>query len=221
MRVLLVEDDRLLGASLQSALRLDQYVVDWSRRLDEARALIRTTVYGVVLLDRQLPDGDGLELIKLIRQTEAASAILVLTALDEVAQRVRGLDSGADDYLVKPFDLDELRARMRVAVRRLSMPAAGKMLHWGEIEIDLARRQVLRSGAVVELPAREYTLLVELLSHQGRVLSRQHLEDAMYGAGEEVESNAIEVHIHHLRRKLGSRLIRTVRGHGYGIDPAD
>lgn len=221
MRVLLVEDDPLLGASLQSVLRLDQYVVDWARCLMEARTLLQTTSYGVVLLDRQLPDGDGLDLIKLLRERSAATAILVLTALDDVGQRVRGLDSGADDYLVKPFDLEELRARMRVAVRRLAMPVAGRQLRRGEVEIDLARRQVSRAGVPVELPVREYMLLVELLSHQGRVLTRRHLEDALYGDGEEVESNAVEVHIHHLRRKFGAALIRTVRGHGYGIDPAD
>ncbi len=217
MRVLLVEDDPLLGSSLLAALRQEGYVVDWHRGLAAARLAADTTQYGIVLVDRQLPDGEGLDLIPRLRERDPLTGIVVITARDTVRDRVLGLDRGADDYLVKPFDLDELLARMRAAARR-SCERGGAELRHGDLRIDPVARRVWRGDASVELPPRAYTLLVELIRCRGRVLTRRQLEDALYPAGEEVESNAVEVHVHHLRRRLGSSLVRTVRGLGYTID---
>ncbi|TJY61990.1 response regulator transcription factor [Sinimarinibacterium sp. CAU 1509] len=222
MRVLLVEDDRLLGASLVEALRRERYIVDWCRTLADARVAVASTQYNIALIDRQLPDGEGLDLIDLLRGSELPVGVLVLTARDEIQQRVQGLDRGADDYMVKPFDLDELLARMRAAARRSADRGPGGVLRVGAVLIDPARRTVQQNGERVELSPRAFALLVTLARHPGHVLTRRQLEEALYPAGDEVESNAVEVHVHQIRRKLGAEIVRTVRGHGYCIadDPA-
>ena len=220
MRALLVEDDSLLGSSLVAALRHAGYVVDWRRTLRDARLAAETAQYGIALIDRQLPDGEGLDLITALRDRDPRIGIVALTARDAVRDRVAGLDRGADDYLVKPFDLDELLARMRAASRR-SCERDGAEILVGSLRVDVQRRLVWSAEQQIDLPARTFDVLLELVRSQGRILSRRQLEEALYPAGEEVESNAIEVHIHHLRRRLGKQLIRTVRGVGYTIDTGD
>ncbi|MBU6505335.1 MAG: response regulator [Betaproteobacteria bacterium] len=217
MRTLLVEDDPLLGDGIRAGLKQAGYAVDWARDGQTAKASLETGDYALLVLDLGLPKVSGMDLLKWLRTKGNRIPVLVLTARDTVADRVAGLDAGADDYLIKPFDLDELIARLRALSRRSSGQAAPLLQH-GDIELDPAARQVRKDGQHIDLSAREFTLLQELLLHTGRVLSREQLEERLYGWGEEVESNSVEVHIHHLRKKLGSSLIRTLRGVGYVID---
>jgi two-component system OmpR family response regulator/two-component system response regulator QseB len=217
MRVLLVEDDRLLGDGLAAGLKESGFSVDWVRDGVAAEAALAAESFAAVVLDLGLPRRDGLSVLETLRGGGAAIPVLVLTARDQVADKVRALDLGADDYVVKPFDLDELAARLRALLRR----AHGRpqpVLRHGEVELDPAARAVVRVGEPVTLTAREFDLLHLLLDNAGRVLTRRVLEEQLYSWGESVESNALEVHIHHLRRKLGSDLIRTVRGVGYMVD---
>ncbi|OIQ81727.1 transcriptional regulatory protein QseB [mine drainage metagenome] len=217
MRILLVEDDALLGDGIRVGLRLAGFAVDWVRDGHLARSALETEEYALLVLDIGLPKLSGMELLKWLRGHGVKMPVLVLTARDTVADRIAGLDAGADDYLIKPFDLDELIARLRALLRRGGGVAAPVLQH-GAISLDPASHQVHQHGRLVELSAREFTLLHELLLHAGRVQSREQLEQRLYGWGEEVESNAIEVHVHHLRKKLGNALIRTMRGVGYVID---
>lgn len=217
MRILLVEDDALLGDGVRQGLKLEGYAVDWLRDGAQADAALQSESYELLLLDLGLPRLSGLELLKALRIRGQTLPVLILTARDAVADRVQGLDAGADDYLVKPFDLDELAARVRALLRRPAAQAGSQLVH-GDLVLDPATHTLSRAGQPVNLSAREYQLLHTLLSKAGRVLSREQLESALYGWDEEVESNAVEVHIHHLRKKLGSALIRTVRGVGYVID---
>ncbi len=215
--MLLVEDDSLLGDGIRAGLRQAGYAVDWVRDGQAARLSLETGEYALLVLDLGLPKLSGTEVLKWLRNRGSTLPVLILTARDTVADRIAGLDAGADDYLIKPFDLDELIARLRALSRRSSGQAA-PLLQLGAIELDPASRQVRKQGKIVELSAREFTLLHELMRQAGRVLSREQLEECLYGWGEEVESNSVEVHVHHLRRKLGSSLIRTLRGVGYVID---
>lgn len=215
--MLLVEDDSLLGDGIRAGLRQAGYAVDWVRDGQAARLSLETGEYALLVLDLGLPKLSGTEVLKWLRNRGSTLPVLILTARDTVADRIAGLDAGADDYLIKPFDLDELIARLRALSRRSSGQAA-PLLQLGAIELDPASRQVRKQGRIVELSAREFTLLHELMRQAGRVLSREQLEECLYGWGEEVESNSVEVHVHHLRRKLGSSLIRTLRGVGYVID---
>lgn len=217
MRILLVEDDALLGDGVRQGLKLEGYATDWLRDGAQADAALQSESYELLLLDIGLPRLSGLELLKALRARGQTLPVLILTARDAVADRVQGLDAGADDYLVKPFDLDELAARVRALLRRPAAQAGSQLAH-GDLVLDPATHILSRAGQPVPLSAREYQLLYTLLSKAGRVLSREQLESALYGWDEEVESNAVEVHIHHLRKKLGSALIRTVRGVGYVID---
>lgn len=217
MRVLLVEDDALLGDGIRVGLKQAGFAADWARDGHAAKLALETEEYALLVLDLGLPRLSGMELLKWLRGRGNRLPVLILTARDTVADRVAGLDSGADDYLIKPFDLDELIARLRALLRRSGGLAEPTLRHGG-IELDPAAHQVRRDGQAVELSAREFTLLHELLLHAGRVQSREQLEQRLYGWGEEVESNSVEVHIHHLRRKLGADLIRTLRGVGYVID---
>ncbi|MEW5942637.1 MAG: response regulator [Pseudomonadota bacterium] len=217
MRLLLVEDDTLLGDGVSAGLQQSGYAVDWVKDGRAAQLALEAGGYDLMVLDLGLPRLSGLELLKWLRGREDALPVLVLTARDTVADRVRGLDSGADDYLVKPFDLDELSARVRALLRRHAGRAAPLLRH-GELVLDPAAHRVTRAGKPVALPPREFAILHLLLSHSGRVLSRERLEQSLYGWNEEVESNAIEVHVHHLRKKFGAELIRTVRGVGYMIE---
>lgn len=217
MRLLLVEDDSLLGDGIRAGLRLGGYTVDWVKDGRAAQLALEADEYSLVVLDLGLPRLSGLELLRWLRQAGRTLPVLILTARDTVADRVNGLDSGADDYLVKPFELEELSARIRALLRR-SGGRASPLLEHGEITLDPAAHRATRLGAEVELSPREFAILQQLMENTGRVLSRERLEQSLYGWNEEVESNTIEVHIHHLRKKLGSELIRTVRGVGYMID---
>ena len=221
MRILLVEDDPLLGDGLRAGLRQSGFHVDWVRTGDAAERELRAEPYAAAVLDLGLPMKDGMDVLAAVRRAGVTLPVLVLTARDAVADRVRGLDLGADDYVVKPVDLDELAARLRALVRRAHGQPRDRLCAQG-VELDPASRTVSRDGQALPLPAREFDLLHVLMLHAGRVLSREQLEQQLYSWGREVESNAIEVHVHHLRRKLGAGLIQTVRGVGYMIarDPA-
>ncbi len=219
MRVLLVDDDRMLGDGVQAGLAAAGFVVDWVRDGEAALAALAGEGFAAVLLDLGLPRRDGLSVLASLRGAGNALPVMILTARDQISDKVRGLDLGADDYMVKPFDLDELAARLRALVRRASGRADACLRH-GELVIDPAARTVMLRGEAVSLTSREFDLLRVLLDAAGRVLTRRVLEEQLYAWGDAVESNALEVHIHHLRRKLGSDLIRTVRGVGYLIDEA-
>ncbi|HTT04211.1 MAG TPA: response regulator transcription factor [Steroidobacteraceae bacterium] len=216
MRVLLVEDDPMIAQGLQTALRQEAYTVDWMRDGLSAATALHTDRFDLVLLDLGLPGRDGLEVLRELRARGDATPVLILTARDERRDRVAGLDAGADDYIVKPFDLDEVAARMRSVLRR----AAGRgdpCIQHGGIRLDPVTHAVERDGKPVSLSPHEYAVLEALLQRPGAVLSRSQLEDRLYGWDEAVESNAIEVYIHGLRRKLGAEAIRTLRGVGYFI----
>lgn len=214
MRILLVEDDELLGDGLAAGLRHCGYNVDWLRDGESARAALATEDYAALVLDLGLPRLDGMAVLRLLRAEGNAIPVLILTARDTTWDKVGGLDSGADDYLVKPVDLDELAARLRALARRRSGTRA-PLLKFRDVELDPAARRVRVLGQPAEVSAREFVILEMLMRNAGKVISRAQLESALYGWGEGAESNVVEVHIHHLRRKLGADLIRTVRGVGY------
>ena len=214
MRILLVEDDKLLGDGVQAGLAQSGFSVDWVKDGVAAELALKTGEYAGVVLDLGLPRLSGMELLARLRRGGNKVPVLILTARDRVEDRIKGLDCGADDYVIKPFDLHELAARLRALVRRASGEAAPK-LQVGAIELDPAARSVSFRGRPVELSVREFALLQELMLHAGRVLTREQLAQRLYAWGEEIESNAIEVHVHHLRRKLAPELVRTVRGVGY------
>ena len=219
MRILLVEDDEALGEGIRVALKPEGYTVDWAH--DGASALHALTHedFGLAVLDLGLPRMDGLEVLQRLRAGANGSPVLVLTARDSTADRIAGLDAGADDYLVKPFDVDELKARIRALLRR-SFSRAQPVLEYREVSLDPVAQQVSYRGQPVALQRKEFLLLHELLAQPGRVLTRDRLQQVLYGWDEEAESNALEVHIHHLRKKLFPELIRTVRGVGYLVDKA-
>ena len=219
MRILLVEDDEALGEGIRVALKPEGYTVDWAR--DGASALHALTHedFGLAVLDLGLPRMDGLEVLQRLRAAANPIPVLVLTARDSTADRIAGLDAGADDYLVKPFDVDELKARIRALLRR-SFSRAQPVLEYREVSLDPIAQQVSYRGQPVALQRKEFLLLHELLAQPGRVLTRDRLQQVLYGWDEEAESNALEVHIHHLRKKLFPELIRTVRGVGYLVDKA-
>lgn len=218
MRLLLVEDDPMIGEAIRTGLRRDGFAVDWVRDGAAAGQALGTEPFELLLLDLGLPGSDGLMLLKALRGRGSALPVLIITARDAVADRVAGLDAGADDYLVKPFDLDELAARIRALLRRKSGRAEPRLEHLGVV-VDPAAHRVTRDGIEVALSPREFALLELLLERPGAILSRSQLEERLYGWGEEVESNAVEVHIHGLRRKLGALFILTVRGVGYRLGP--
>jgi two-component system OmpR family response regulator/two-component system response regulator QseB len=214
MRILLAEDDALLGDGLRAGLRQLGFQVDWVRDGEAAERELRAQGYTAAVLDLGLPRRDGLEVLSAIRQAKITTPVLILTARDAVSDRIRGLDTGADDYVVKPVDLDELAARLRALVRR-AHGQPQECLRAQDVVLDPASRTVRQNDAAVALSTREFDLLHSFMLASGRVLSRDQLEERLYSWGQEVESNAIEVHIHNLRRKLGSQLIHTVRGVGY------
>lgn len=216
MRILLVEDDTMIGKSVQIALKQENYAVDWVRDGVAAELSLANDTYELLLLDLGLPRKSGLEILKGLRAKKNAIPVLILTARDAVADRVKGLDAGADDYLVKPFDLDELSARIRALVRRQAGRAAPLIEH-GSLKVNPATHEVWSSGKPVKLSPREYALLSALLEHPGIPLSCSRLEESLYSWGQEVESNTVEVYIHSLRKKLGQGLIVNVRGVGYLI----
>jgi two-component system OmpR family response regulator/two-component system response regulator QseB len=219
MRVLVVEDDALLGDAIQAGLKQSGYAVDWMKDGVSAEQALATELYAAVVLDLGLPRLSGLEVLRRLRSrndqiNSKRVPVLILTAMDTVDDRIKGLDAGADDYLVKPFDMGELAARLRALIRR----ASGKtepLLQVAGVMLDPAAHRVLYQGKPVELSAREFALLHALLLNAGKVLSRAQLEEQLYAWGDEIESNAVEVYIHHLRRKLFPELIETIRGVGY------
>jgi two-component system response regulator QseB len=217
MRILLVEDDALLGDGLCAGLRRDDNAVDWVKNGETALSAIADTSYDCLVLDIGLPKMSGLEVLQQMRKAGNDTPVLILTAQDSTTDRVNGLDAGADDYLVKPFEFAELCARLRALSRR-NRGSSSETLQYKEIIIDTNAHTVEYQQQVITLSRREFSLLVELLSNQGRVLSRQSLEQKLYSWGDEIESNTIEVYIHHLRKKLYSELIKTVRGIGYIVE---
>ena len=216
MRLLLVEDDVSLGASTKTGLEQEAFVVDWVNDAEAADQALTTHVYDAVILDLGLPGTDGEALLRAWRARGDRTAVVVLTGRGYVMDRVRLLNLGADDYLVKPIDLSELDARVRAVVRRAAN-TGGTPLQIGQLQLIPVSQAVIWRGQPVTVTSKEFCLLEALVRNRNRVLTRRQLEDALYGWGDDVESNAVEVHIHHLRRKLGRDLIRTVRGAGYGL----
>jgi two-component system response regulator QseB len=214
MRVLLAEDDPMIGASVRRGLGQDGFTVDWVEDGRAAELALADGVHDALLLDLGLPKRAGLEVLGAMRRRGDSRPVIILTARDAVSDRVAGLDAGADDYMVKPFELDELAARLRALLRRSAGRAVPVIVH-GEIELDPATREVRRNGAPVAISAREFALLEALLARPGAILSRAQLEEKLYGWTDAVESNAVEVHIHALRRKFGADFIRNVRGVGW------
>lgn len=220
MHILLAEDDPLLGDGLRAGLRQLGFQVDWVQSGDAAERELRAQDYAAAVLDLGLPRRDGMDVLAAVRAAGLATPVLVLTARDAVPDRIRGLDAGADDYVVKPVDLHELAARLRALVRRAHGQPRDR-LRAGDVELDPAARTVRKGDAAVALSTREFDLLHALMLNANRVLTREQLEQHLYSWGQEVESNAVEVHVHNLRRKLGNALIQTIRGVGYVLrDPA-
>jgi len=216
MRVLVVEDDTGIGRAVVAGLDRSGYAVDWVRDGAQAEAALANGVYDLALLDLGLPHRDGVQILKAVRRAGLELPVVVITARDALSDRIAGLDGGADDYLVKPFDLDELLARIRAVIRRRTGRLSPEMAY-GALRIDPAKHTVSFRGTRVDLSAREFALLEALMLEPGAVVSRDRLEEAVYGWGEEVGSNSVEVHLHNLRRKLRPELIRNVRGVGYRI----
>lgn len=216
MRLLLVEDDNMIGEAVRVGLRRQGVTVDWVQDGAAAKSALAAETFDLVLLDLGLPKLDGLQVLKWLRGTGSKVPVLILTARDSVNDRIKGLDAGADDYIVKPFDFEELAARVRAVLRRQSGRAENLVEHLG-VTLDPASHEVTREGTAVNLSHREFALLEALLERPGQVLSRTQLEERLYGWGEEVESNAVEVHIHNLRKKLGADYIQNVRGVGYRV----
>ncbi|HSY29674.1 MAG TPA: response regulator [Burkholderiaceae bacterium] len=219
MRLLLVEDDSMIGESVRKGLRQDGFIIDWVQDGRSAESALECGTYDLLLLDLGLPRKSGLEVLKSLRQRRNPIPVLILTARDAVTDRVAGLDAGADDYLVKPFDLEELAARIRALLRRQSGRADSIIRH-GDLTLNPATHEVHLQGAPVMLSAREFSLLEAFLDRPGAVLSRMQLEEKLYGWDDEIESNTVEVYIHALRKKLGASLIKNVRGVGYMIPKA-
>jgi two-component system response regulator QseB len=218
MRLLLVEDDAMIGEAIREGLRRDGFTVDWVHDGESASQVLRTEAFDLLLLDLGLPRKGGLEVLTAARAHGQEMPVLIITARDAVSDRVQGLDAGADDYLVKPFDLDELAARIRALLRRKSGRTAPAIEHRGVV-LNPAKHSVTRDGREVALSPKEFALLQLLMERPGTILSRARIEERLYGWGEEVESNAVEVHIHGLRRKLGADYILNVRGVGYRVPP--
>lgn len=216
MRLLLVEDDSMIGEAVLDLLRAEHYAVDWVRDGEMADTALRTQDYDLVLLDLGLPRRDGLDVLRALRARRQRMPVLIATARDAVQQRIEGLDAGADDYVLKPYDLNELLARLRALLRRAAGRAEPVYEHQG-ISINPATREVTAQGQPVQLSAREWAVLEPLLARPGLVLSRAQLEEKLYGWRDEISSNAVEVYIHGLRKKLGAGLIQNVRGVGYMV----
>jgi two-component system OmpR family response regulator len=216
MRILLIEDDTVLGAAVRDQIAADGHSVDWVGRLDAAGDALRVAPFDLVLLDLMLPDGRGIGFLKARRTQGDVTPVIILTALDQVSDRIEGLNAGADDYLVKPFDLAELSARIGSVARRYSGNPNPLIVH-GPLQVDLAARSILRDGRPVQLTAREWVLFEAFLSRPGQILSKAQLEDKLYAFDSGVESNAIEVHVSRLRKKLGAAVIETERGLGYRL----
>ena len=216
MRVLLVEDDTILGAAVRDQIRADGHSVDWVTRLDAAGDHLAIASYDLILLDLMLPDGRGIPFLRGLRARGDVTPVIILTALDQISDRIEGLNAGADDYMVKPFDLSELSARLKAVARRYS-GNPNPLIEIGDLAIDLAARRVTRAGKPVALTAREWVLFEAFVQRPGQLMSKAQLEERLYAFDDEVESNTIEVHVSRLRKKLGHEVIETVRGIGYRL----
>jgi len=214
--MLLLEDETTLAQAVRDHLTAEGHAVDWTTRAKEADELLQSTTYELALLDLRLPDGHGLELLREMRRRNDATPVIILTAQDRISDRIEGLNCGADDYLVKPFDLAELSARISVVVRRYA-GFAHPLVRLGSLEVDQAKRVVTSRGRTIDLTAREWAIFDQLLRRRQAVATKAQLEDALYAFGAEIESNTIEVYISRLRKKLGQDLIKTVRGFGYRL----
>jgi DNA-binding response OmpR family regulator len=217
MRILLVEDDPMLGKAIKNALENEDNVVDWVLDDEDCEIALKTTKFEIILLDINLPKKSGLEILKSLRLKKNLTPVLILTARDSVLQKIEGLDFGADDYMSKPFDLDELFARIRSLVRR-SKGIATNILRYKDIELNPLDHTVISNKTKIDLSAKEFAILKYLLENVGKITSRSHLEELLYSWDDALESNAIEVHIHHLRKKMGRDLIKTIRSVGYIIE---
>lgn len=218
MRILLIEDEAALARPLAEHLEADRHIVEWFTTLDEADSALRALEYDVVLLDLQLPDGDGLTFLSALRDRHLRTPVIILTARDKVSDRIDGLNRGADDYVIKPFDLDEVKARIHTVCRR-SADQIAQTVQLRDMTLSLSDQTVTRAGQPIRLTAREWSLLEVLLRRKSMIVSKESLESAIYPYGEEVESNALEAHISRLRAKLGRDLIVTHRGMGYKLEP--
>ncbi len=216
MRVLLIEDDTVLGAAVRDQIVSDGHTVDWVTRLDEAGDHVAAASYDLILLDLMLPDGRGIPFLKTLRVRGDVTPVIILTALDQISDRIEGLNAGADDYLVKPFNLSELSARLNAVARRYA-GNPNPLVRIGDLEVDLAARFISRAGKAVTLTAREWVLFEAFVQRPGQILSKAQLEERLYSFDSEVESNTIEVHVSRLRKKLGRSVLDTVRGVGYRL----
>ncbi|MFA7320584.1 MAG: response regulator transcription factor [Dokdonella sp.] len=219
MRVLLVEDSADLGQAVREQIAEDGHAVDWVQRLDHATLSVKSTAYDLILLDLMLPDGGGIDFLRKRRAAGDATPVIILTARDQLSDRIAGLNAGADDYLVKPFDLSELSARIAAVARRYS-GNPNPQIELGGLRIDLSHRTIQRGAAMIDLTAREWALFEAFLQRPGALFSKAQLEERLYEFGAEIESNTIEVHISHLRKKLGFQVVETVRGVGYRLGTA-
>ncbi len=219
MRVLLIEDDTVLGAAVRDQIAADGHSVDWATRLDAGREFLDVATYDLILLDLMLPDGRGQPFLRALRTRGDVTPVIILTAMDQISDRIEGLNAGADDYMVKPFDLAELSARVGAVARRYS-GNPNPLITLGDLEIDLAARSVRRAGRAVALTAREWVLFEAFIQRPQQLLSKAQLEERLYSFESEVESNTIEVHVSRLRKKLGRERIETVRGMGYRLGAA-
>jgi len=217
VRILLIEDDYVLGQAMRDQVSADGHGVDWMQRLDDARAALSTVAYGLILLDLNLPDGRGLDLLRQLRRDGNPVPVIITTAQDQIAIRIDGLNAGADDYLVKPFDLNEMSARVSAVARRYAGIAAPQ-LTVGAASVNLATKSVSIDGKAVSLTSREWAVLERLLGRRGGIVTKSEIEDSLYPFGAEIEGNAVEVYVSRLRKKLGQQVITTVRGMGYRIE---
>ncbi len=220
MRILLIEDDAMLGSAIRDHIGRTQNAVDWMQNLADGEAALRTTEYGLVLLDLNLPDGNGIDLLRTMRRAGDSRSVLILTAQNRVQQRIDGLNYGADDYLVKPFDLHELTARINAVARRYG-GNPNPAVHIGDLEINLTSLTLRKAGKLVDMTAREWAILEAFVSRLGHIVSKSTVEECLYAFGAEIESNAIEVYISRMRNKLGRDSIQTVRGLGYRMGEAN
>ena len=220
MRILLIEDEPSLGQAVREHVAATGHAVDHVLRLDDARAALRGVDYGLILLDLHLPDGLGIDLLKSLRNAGDRRPVIILTARDQIRDRIEGLNAGADDYLVKPFDLDELTARVAAVARRASGNPT-PIIRLGEVEIDQSGRELRRNGRRIDITGREWAVLDQLLGRRNRIVTKEQIEEALYPFGAEIESNAIEVHVSRLRKKLGRDFIATVRGVGYRLGESE
>ena len=216
MRILLIEDDTILGAAVRDHIAAEGHSADWVGRLDRAAEHLDAAAYDLVLLDLMLPDGRGIAFLRTLRRRGDVTPVIILTALDQISDRIEGLNAGADDYMVKPFDLSELSARLKAVARRYS-GNPNPLIEIGDLAIDLAARRITRAGKPVAMTAREWVLFEAFVQRPGQLMSKAQLEERLYAFDDEVESNTTEVHISRLRKKLGHEVIETVRGIGYRL----